>query len=254
MAPVSRIDVELGPRAYPILIGSGLARRISARRCASTDCRRRTLSSLRMRRSAGFTSRRVRGVAHARRLSENPAPRHSDHGGGEELGRAFRRLRQPARGLSRRRRGAARGAPRRRGRGRSRRLRGRGLPARRAVRANADDAARDGRLERRRQAGGEFRRREKHPRRLCAAAAGRLRSRAAGVAAGARDALRLRRDHQVRRGLLGGAVRATGERRAGASARPGRGDAGRHRRAMLPARRPPWWSRTSSTRRGSATC
>ena len=87
---------------------------------------------------------------------------------------------------------------RRRRRHRPRRLRGGGLPARRAVRAGADDAAGDGRRVGGRQDRRRSRRRQEPGRRVPPAARGRRRRRLPGDAARARADRRARRGGQVR--------------------------------------------------------
>ena len=113
--------------------------------------------------------------------------------------------------------------PRRRRGRRPRRFRRRLLPARRRVRAGADDAAGAGGFGRGRQDRRQSPRRQEPDRRLPPAATRAQRHQRARDAAGARAARRACGGHQVRPHLRCGAVcLARGAPRGAAGARPGR--------------------------------
>ena len=140
------LRVALGERTYPIHIGAGLLARAELyaphlRGGSAAIVTNAVVAPLYLAHGA---SRRCSGGARRRRRSSCPTA--SRHKGWQTL---EQRLRRAARRALRARRPARR-AGRRRGR-RPRRLRRGGLPARRAVRPGADDAARAGRFLGRRQ-------------------------------------------------------------------------------------------------------
>ena len=187
-----RLRIELGERGYPILIGPALLDDPSRPRGSGGGTRRprghqRDGGAAVPRPPRPLVGRQAGRVRRAARRRAIQDPRHA----GARLRRARRAPDEP-RCLRRR--------ARRRRRRRHRGFRGGLLPARRRLRAGADDAARAGGLLGRRQDRGEPPGRQEPDRRLPPAAGRRHGHRHAGDAAGARTARRAGRGDQVRAG------------------------------------------------------